>query len=540
MFSEEFYPTPKNLLARMLKRFEMNADVLDRLQDRGNHHKFSCFSNKAILDPSAGKGDILDYITENSHYVDKPDNFSAIEKNIDLQSVLREKEYPVIASDFLDYNDDVYFDYIIMNPPFSNGDEHLLHAIKIAKNTEIVCVLNAQTIKNPGTKRRKLLLEQINNFGEVEFVQDAFKDAERQTGVEVAIVYLNIQKEDERFNFDFEDFEDSGVNTDFDIANNEVAREDLIGNLNLRYEEVRKSYAEFLKAEAKYKHYKKIFLEGESFHSEGDWQLEKGTPQQKYTFLSGKLKGFMWRKVIKQLDVEKYMSSKVLSNFNAFINQQTKMAFTKENVGSFFQTIMGNRKMIWDKAVVDVFDMLTDFYKDNRNHVEGWRTNDKFKINRKIILPNWCKWNTAYMNQQDIKDYGAYFEVDYRDRTKYEDIDKVMAYLSGESLKEQHKINFALEQHFSQLGKVRTGEKIDNVCDSKYFDIKFFRKGTVHLTFKDKKLWNEFNMTACASKNWLPDDEKTKWEEAKKERREKRKQDQKPEQQLLFANSEAA
>ena len=37
-----------------------------------------------------------------------------------------------------------------MNPPFSEGDKHLLKAINIMKNGgQIVCILNAETIKNP-------------------------------------------------------------------------------------------------------------------------------------------------------------------------------------------------------------------------------------------------------------------------------------------------------------------------------------------------------------------------------------------------------
>ncbi|MBL7128508.1 MAG: DUF4942 domain-containing protein [Ignavibacteria bacterium] len=32
----------------------------------------------------------------------------------------------------------------------------------------------------------------------------------------------------------------------------------------------------------------------------------------------------------------------------------------------------------------------------------------------------------------------------------------------------------------------------------------FFKKGTIHLTFKDDKLWEKFNLEAARGKNWLP------------------------------------
>ena len=41
--------------------------------------------------------------------------------------------------------------------------------------------------------------------------------------------------------------------------------------------------------------------------------------------------------------------------------------------------------------------------------------------------------------------------------------------------------------------------------DSEFFKFKIFKKGTLHIEFKDKYLYEQFNMTACKVKNWLPD-----------------------------------
>ena len=45
----------------------------------------------------------------------------------------------------------------------------------------------------------------------------------------------------------------------------------------------------------------------------------------------------------------------------------------------------------------------------------------------------------------------------------------------------------------------------DWVCESEFFKIRFFKKGTLHLTFLDEWLWKEFNYQAAKGKNWLPD-----------------------------------
>ena len=63
-------------------------------------------------------------------------------------------------------------------------------------------------------------------------------------------------------------------------------------------------------------------------------------------------------------------------------------------------------------------------------------------------------------------------------------------------------IGEALRQHFNNLGRIRTGETFDKDCESTYFKIRFFKKGTIHLTFKDRYLWQEFNYRAAKHKGF--------------------------------------
>ncbi|WAR46323.1 hypothetical protein [Methylomonas rapida] len=79
-----------------------------------------------------------------------------------------------------------------MNPPFSEGAKHVLKAWEILFDGEIVAILNAETVRNPFSKERLLLLRLIEQHGEVEFLQEMFvgEDAERKTPVDVALVWL--------------------------------------------------------------------------------------------------------------------------------------------------------------------------------------------------------------------------------------------------------------------------------------------------------------------------------------------------------------
>jgi tRNA1(Val) A37 N6-methylase TrmN6 len=89
----------------------------------------------------------------------------AIEKNPELCMILHEKGYKILDNDFLEYKKDTDFNAIIMNPPFSNGDEHFLKAWEMIDNGTIVCLLNAETINNPFSEKRKLIKKIIEDNG---------------------------------------------------------------------------------------------------------------------------------------------------------------------------------------------------------------------------------------------------------------------------------------------------------------------------------------------------------------------------------------
>jgi len=526
MFGKEFYPTPPKLIRRMLDPYFKNEHLN--------------LSDIEILEPSAGKGDICDFIKDKLSRYNSRVNISCIEVNEDLKAILKEKGYPVIANDFLQYNESMFWDLIIMNPPFSNGDEHLLHAIYQARNTDIICILNAETIRNPYTKTRQLLENYIKEFGEVEYIENAFDTAEHKTSVEVALVRLKMTDVDNTFDYGFEKEKMPDLDFNFDVESNAIARKDLIGNMQVQNKIVLKYYLEKLKADSRYNYFFSNMCNAkdsygyrtEAFHMDG------GNDKQRYNFLSKSLKRFMWQQVIQELDVEKYMSAKVKKNFEAYITQQIEVAFTKENVALFFQFVMNNRVNIWEEAIVDVFDVLTRYTKDNRLHVEGWKTNDKYKINRRIILPNWVLWKESYDDNQYMKDHGRKFSLCYHRNKEYTDIDKVLAYISGHALPHWCTIDTNLENYFHKLGVVRIGESFDNTTSSGYFDIKFFKKGTVHLYFKKKELWDEFNMRACAGKDWLPGPEKHQWEEELKRRRKERNAENETQKEELLTLTE--
>ena len=54
-------------------------------------------------------------------------------------------------------------------------------------------------------------------------------------------------------------------------------------------------------------------------------------------------------------------------------------------------------------------------------------------------------------------------------------------------------IKKALRHKFNQLGTIPKGSDFDNTTETYYFDIKFFKKGTLHIVFKDDRVLDELN-----------------------------------------------
>ena len=89
----DFYPTPVEVIKTML----LGEDIF----------------NKVILEPSAGKGDIVDYLKENG-----AGEVIACEKDETLRILLSNK-CQIIENDFLSLKAEQvsHIDYIVMNPP---------------------------------------------------------------------------------------------------------------------------------------------------------------------------------------------------------------------------------------------------------------------------------------------------------------------------------------------------------------------------------------------------------------------------------------
>ena len=173
----EFYPTPKTLIDKMLDGIDFNTV-------------------KTVLEPSAGNGAIVEGLLERckQSYRGEEIDIDVVEIEPDLQKILKGKGYKLVYDDFLTFEADKHYDLIIMNPPFSNGDKHLLKALEMQENGgEVIAIVNAETIRNPFSNRRKELVKLLESYNaEITYLLSEFTSADRTTNVEVAMIKVKV------------------------------------------------------------------------------------------------------------------------------------------------------------------------------------------------------------------------------------------------------------------------------------------------------------------------------------------------------------
>lgn len=457
MFDKNFYPTPKEVALKMIENLN--------------------FMGKNILEPSAGKGDILEVINEK--YV----KIYCLEKNIELQSILKEKKYILLGDDFLNFKPDHIFDIILMNPPFDEGVKHFLKAWEISEEgTHIRCLLNAENIKNPYTKERQLLLNILeDNNAEIEYLDNCFKDAERKTNVEIVLIKIENKRKRNKFQFNFEK---ESVNIE-NLNINQLAKIDILQNLEDRYIAIKEIIVDYLTLKNKLEFYLGDIMD--IYSIEDILKNKFKSPKREYEEIIEKVRNSFWQVIFTKTKLEEKMTSNVKKEFFKNKKDYSIMPFTVENVNKLLEILIQNSKQIFQNCLEEIFDYLTTYYPDNRIHIEGWKTNERWMVGKKFILPNMLNAYGFGLEKGIIKD------LHYMKSDKVRDLEKVLCNLTGKDISKITTISEIVSE----------GVVFGKWYISEFFKFKIFKKGTIHFEFLNEKIWNEFNKRACEGKNWL-------------------------------------
>ena len=490
-----------------------------------------------FLEPSAGRGDIAQAIFDrgayhHGHGDDAPKSkfqVDCIESSPELVSILAAKPFSVVGYDWLTYTGVCYYDACVMNPPFNNGDEHLLRAWDFMHNGEIVCLVNEETIKNPHSEQRKRLASLIEQHGNVELLGDCFSSAARKTDVRVAMVYLKKTSADDTIDMWASVTAENEASGDIGDDPAMLAIRDDLGNMQHYFdaanEHMLKAFTHLRKASL-YMHANKINRGGNDDYKR-IVALGCGNSNVARSEFIRKHRHDAWANVFQRMQFHRWLDKKQRDKFLADIERDTNAPFTKENIKATLQNVFLQRGKLFEQSVVNVFDSLTSYFDGNTSHAEGWKTNDSYKVNRKIVFP----WGCSYDDGRGK--YTSSFNLYSMQRviSVYDDLDRVVAVLAGEQFQQCECAGFSYEpaiKTWTVDGQVECskcgGRSIvtignalharftergydhhapNNKVESRYFRIKYWQKGTIHLEWKNEKLWEQFNIRASLGKRWI-------------------------------------
>lgn len=484
MFDHEFYPTPPELAKRLIAA----DDDLDLY-----------YSVRTVLDPSAGKGDLLKAMNESFNFKYNRRTFDcyAVEIDPDLRAILKEKNYRLIGSDFLNFRTYSQFDLILMNPPFSCGEKHLLKALEMQKNGgKIRCILNAETIRNPYTNERKLLVKQLESYGaEIEYVKNAFSHAEVKTDVEIAIVKVDIP---DNSNYDsvlvehLKKAELEEVRKQYAVGTAETSIDSrdffqiIIGRYNTECRNTMTIIDEFEKLQP---------LISSSFDKENPVLFLTVCSKDTYKSYTKKNQALFqirrkyWETLFQSQQFSEKMTESLRSKFMEKVEELVFYEFNKENIMLLYDEMNAMLSKGIEQTIIDLFDTFSirgywDENSSNIHYFNGWKTNKAYIVNRKVIRRlsgvYWGKWNISYETMKALEDMEKVFEYLNPVKEEYEPVSHVIHRYKDEKQSTQ-KIEFH------------------------YFKCQFYMKGTCHITFKDEELLKKFNLYGCIHKNWLFD-----------------------------------
>lgn len=477
-YVDDFFPTPEHLAKEMLSGIDW--DMVER-----------------VLEPSAGRGDLAKVIAETlgeRTYRHKGiSNIACIEPDEHLRATLVGKGYHVVHDDFLTYNSLEHYQLIVMNPPFSHGAEHLLKALTMLERYggSVVCLLNAETITNPYTSHRQQLVKQLNQHeASITYMDDAFLLADRKTDVQVALIRCTVPQP-ERAGILLAHLRESHrdpvmpeSSSETTMAYNDyvdaiVARFDFEANVGVSLIEEYRSMVPYMQSSF-----------GEYPHPILEMKVDGSNHLNVNTYLA-KLRRKYWETLLMNKDFTHNMTSNLRDELYASLNNLERKDFSHYNILQV-QIETRNKMLAGIKqTILQLFDDWTHKYSyhdgsSNIHYYNGWKTNDAFKVKKKVIIPFYQNvW--SWMDKFNPTSHGVYGTL--------ADMQMVFDYLCGE-----------LPDSKGVLENLRWAEnnRTTTKIPLKYFRVTFYKKGTMHVEFTNEDALYRFNLFAAKDKGWLP------------------------------------
>jgi len=451
----------------------------------------------SALEPSAGKGDIAEFLLRKMEprywygVKERTVDIDCIEIEPDLRSILIGKGFRVVHDDFLTLHTYKHYSLILMNPPFSEGAKHLLKAIEVqsVSGGDIICILNAETLRNAYTNERGSLLRKLDAMGaDIEYHEGAFSHAERPTDVDVAVVKVTVPAPVRRSTVFDTLREKKYEEIQREMEERELAPSDIVSAYVAQYDrEVEwglRLWDEFqiMRGGALKRTTPISICIANGYNDKEDFGINAYVQAVRRKY---------WDTLFKTPQLTDKMTSNLRSEYLSQVDTFVGYDFSYFNVKTVMADIAKNLTSGVEECILRLFDQLSADHawepgtQNNVHYYDGWATNKSWYINKRVVLASMRTWDDTFKR----------YSFDYGVREKLADIEKALNYLDSGRTDE-----IDLE---ARLQAAQEAQRVRDV-DLKYFKATFYKKGTCHIEFKDERLLKKLNIFGSQRKGWLP------------------------------------
>ena len=465
----DFYPTPNEVIEQMML-----------VED---------YVGKTVLEPSAGSGNIVKWLKLNGSC-----NVVACENDLTLRKLLN-NVCPLVGDDFLKLTADQvsYVDLIVMNPPFSHGAEHIMHAWEIAPSgCTIIALCNSTNVNATCYREYRKLQEVVNLYGCSEFLGDVFSTSERKTNVNVSLVklYKQADGEDEFSGYFFSQEDEDAVNQN---TKEGLMPYNVVRDLVNRYISAVKLFDSVMEVSNQINEIAKVEKFSLPIYFTAVNAEDRSTTITRAQYKK-ELQKYYWRVIFRKLNMEKFATSKLHQQINRFVEKQSNVPFTMKNVYSVLNMVIQTTGQRMRTALSEAFDLICSLSAENSTAGETWKTNANYMVNRKFIVSWITEYDTRWPNPFVKLRIGG-------NKDKIEDICKALCCLTGTDYNNMESLSsFVGENQLAWGGWFDWG----------FFRCRAYKKGTMHFEFKDEKVWMMFNQEVAKERGWSLPKKQTK------------------------------
>lgn len=403
--------------------------------------------------------------------------------------------------DFMVYETMKKYDLILMNPPFADGDTHLLKAIGMQKRFggKIRCILNAETLLNPYTNRRKALAKELAEVNaEVTYEDGAFANAERPTGVRVALIKIDIPTPT-RLSDIFDRCRKAEEVKFREKIPMELTVADKVERIVSQYRVEINAGIALIEDYMALQPYILSSFEKTSYPTpmleltvDGSSGIRGGVSDINRYVKAVRRK--YWRALCIRKEFFGQLTTNLQDELRSRTEQLVEYEFDCHNINVLLREMNAKMEDGVKATIMELFEELTNKYHwrdedgvQNIHYYNGWAHNLAHKVNNKVILPCYGVFSTYSWEKGKFDARAAY--------GKLADIEKALNYLDGNRT--------VGPDLWGAISHADLFSKFRNI-ECKYFRVTFFKKGTMHIQFTDKKLLDRLNIYVSRNKNWLP------------------------------------